>query len=181
MSDELTIEASRSFQTFARKMREADKSIRLETSKAIRVAVVPIVVELKADILAINSKVEGRSSSSSGEAARAAHAGSSKRQGRASHGLRAIVARAVQVRIVYAAGREVVQVRIDSSQLPPGQRNLPKALTARKWRHPTWGHEPWVYQVGSPGYWPRPFFRHAPAVRESILEAMRTVARNIKQ
>lgn len=175
MSDELTIEASAAFQDFTKRLRAAGKPIRLETNKAIRLAVVPIVVELKADILAINSKVEGRAGASSGEAARAAKAGSSKRQSHVSHGLRATIARAVQVRVT-AQG---VQVRIDSSKLPADQRNMPKALTAKKFRHPTWGHDPWVDQVGSPGYWPRPFARNSASVRASILDAMHKVALGI--
>jgi hypothetical protein len=172
---DIRIVESRQFAEMAAKLKGADRQLRLGLNKAIRTAAVPVVVHLKTEVMSITSKVDGKSGSSSGETARAQHAGSRKIQAGRSHGLRATIARAIQVKVTSVGPRASVRIRVDASQLPADEKTLPRALdSAKGWRHPVFGHDAWVHQTGKP-WWHRTILEHEAQFREAITKAMREV------
>jgi hypothetical protein len=183
------------------KMRTAaNKEIRTELNKAIRLTAVPIVAELKAAVMSIDSHVTGNGtsgpgrdssgrfistrrliSSGGGEAARAQHAGSGKSQANRNHGLRATIARAIQVKITYAGNRVGVRLRVDGTKLAPDQRTLPMALDKPKFRHPVFGQDVWVDQTGKARWWQDTVYKHAPEIRAEMIAAMDRAFKSMKR
>lgn len=159
----------------------AGKELRASLNKGIRAAAKPAVDDLKAAVMAIDSKVTGKSGASSGEVARAQHAGSGKVQRKRSHGLRATIARSIQVKITASGPRAGVRIRIDGSKLPEDQQKLPKALdSAKGWRHPVFGNKNvWVTQKGKP-WWAVTINKHEDEMRSRILAAMKETADKLK-
>jgi hypothetical protein len=167
---------SKQFTELSKRLKSSSKELRKELNKEIRAAAKPAVDDVKAAVLAINSKVSGASGLNSGETARAVHAGSGKIQRSRSHGLRATIARAVQLKITTNG----VRIVVDSSKLPEGQKNLAKALDNPKgWRHPTFGHEPWVTQTGDHYFEPN-IEKRKDDIRSRITAAMHTIAEKVR-
>lgn len=173
---DVALEPSREFKELAKRLKSAQKDVRGELRKAIVTQSRPIVGHLQQAVTAIDSKVDSRGAASSGETARAMHAGSRKIEAKRSHGLRATIARAIQVKV----RTNGVQIRVDLARLPVEQRKLPRALDSPKgWWHPVYGHNTRVHQVGA-SWWSRTIETHHDDVRRAILAAMRTVADKVK-
>lgn len=105
---------------------------------------------------------------------------SAKARAKRGTGLRDSVARSL--RLVTKTGSRIplVRIQVDASKMPPDQRTLPKHLDSKTgWRHPTFGKDPWVKQVGQP-WFSVTIERHAPAVRARILKAMDDIADKIE-
>lgn len=187
------------FKRAMNKMRnEATKAIRTELNKAIRTTTKPIVAELKASVMSIDSHVTGGNSgpgrdsmgrfistrrlvgASSGEAARAQAAGSAKGQMNRNHGLRATIARSIQTKISYSGVRVGVRIRTDGTKLPADQRNLPRALDLPKFRHPVFGRDVWVEQTGKARWWQDVIYLHSEEIRKDIIAAMSRAMKSLK-
>lgn len=134
-------------------------------NKEIRAQTKPVVADLRRAVQSIDSRVK---SDGAGAQARRLHR---KGRGRA-HGLRASIARAIQVKIRISGFRTGVSIRVDGTKLPASQRTLPKKLDSpRGWRHPVFGGPAWVQQYGKP--WWRPTIEPSiPRVRNGIHEAV---------
>ncbi|WP_086847075.1 hypothetical protein [Amycolatopsis kentuckyensis] len=92
-------------------------------------------------------------------------------------GLRRHVADATKLQIRATGIRFVV----DSSNLPAGQRTMPRHLDSPKgWRHPVFGNrDNWVHQQGKP-YFGTTIKRRSNDFRRAILQAMDDTANKIQ-
>jgi hypothetical protein len=179
------VEGAKQLGELSKKLKDPmQRDLRLELRRRITAETKPVVADLRQAVMAIDSKVDsaGRIGSSSGAASRAMHAGSRRIESRRSHGLRATIARAIQVKIRTSAASPGVKITVDLSKMPEEQRKLPRALDSIKgWRHPVWGHTAtWVTQHGAP-WWSKTIEVHRDSVRAAIIEAMRAVANKIRQ
>lgn len=95
-------------------------------------------------------------------------------------GLRDTVARSLRLVVKTGSRTALVRIEVDASKMPEDQRTLPRHLdSAKGWRHPVFGHKPWVAQKG------RPWFavtirKHLPAVRANVIKAMDDIAKKIE-
>lgn len=92
-------------------------------------------------------------------------------------GLRDATARGVQIKVNLTGRSPGVRVRVDTRHFPEGQHALPKYLngTIPRWRHPTWGHDPWVNQL-SHEYFENTITPHLPKVGTEMEKVMSDVA-----
>lgn len=158
-------------------------AIRKKLTATIQKRLARIVEEQKALALAMSVKgVKG-----SGTARREAFHKSARLRGKkvrdrkGGYGLRAATARGIKSKVNYTGRKLGARVLVDSSAMPPSQRNLPKHLdNPRGWRHPVFGNRAkWVKQVGEP-YFTRPIERHREAVSREIKEDVDEVMRTLK-
>lgn len=180
---DLRITGGESFAALSKRLKgPAQKTLRLEMNKAIREAAKPMVADLKAAVMAVDSKVDGKAGLGSAEVARAMHAGSRKVEAKKSHGLRATIARSIQLKITASGPRTGVRIRVDGTKLPEDERKLPMDLDNPKgWRHPVFGNrDKWVTQHGRP-WWDVTILKHKETVRSRILDAMKSTADKIKE
>lgn len=133
------------------------KAIRRELSKGMREAVKPLVPKARTAVL-----TEGTS-------------------GGKSTGLRKDMARAVQVKLDMGvrSKRIGVRIRLDGSKL----RGRPSSLVAYyegalPWRHPTFGHDPWVSQPHR-GFLTDVVDANRESVTRRIIDAMDDIGRKI--
>jgi hypothetical protein len=192
-SVDFRIETSAKFQDVMKQLKgPLGKKLRSDLNKGIRDAAKPIVKDVQSAVLAIDSSVNhggvGRDASgrfvrnsgsrlgiNSGELSRAIQSGSRKVEIGKSHGLRATIARAVKLKITTTG----VRIVVDGSALPTEQRNLPQALNkAKGWRHPTFGHEPWVQQSGHP-YFDPTILKRADDVRAKIRDVIASITKEV--
>jgi hypothetical protein len=94
-------------------------------------------------------------------------------------GLRESIARAVQMQVRTTGRFGGVRIRVDRRQLPPAQRTLPGHLDEGRWRHPTFGHRPWVTQTARPGWWTQTVRRNTPRMQAQIRRVLDDIARRI--
>lgn len=184
-----------------RKLKAVDKKLATKLRKAIRQGVKPAVAATKTAILTL--PVEGSRGGGSkqrskhafrqsfgrvldkagddelGSEALVAKENRARERAKRGSGLRRSIAAAIKVDIKTGSKTAAVRIMVDASKLPVDQRSLPAHLDDPKgWRHPTFGHKPWVAQHG------RPWFevtirRHVGTVRTSILAAMDDLAREV--
>lgn len=104
--------------------------LRKSMVKRTRLAIYPVVPDLKANIRSLPSAGTGHT------------------------GLREKTARGVQVKVSVAGPRVGARVRVDPRLFPDGAKALPKRLEGiGRWRHPVYGNrDVWVNQE------PHPFF-----------------------
>jgi hypothetical protein len=107
--------------------------------------------------------------------------GQSARAGRKP--LRRDIARATQLRIRTAGRNAGVAVWINPRTLGPGRANLPGYIEGvrpfQRWRHPTFGHDPWVTQRPHP-YFYRTAARHETRVQWAAIQVVNRMAREIE-
>jgi hypothetical protein len=97
-------------------------------------------------------------------------------------GLRAAIARRTRVSIRTTGRRAGVAIRSSKLGMPRGFRNAPKRLNARGgWRHPVFGHDRWVSQMGKPGWFDDTIAKFKPAAREAAHRAMVDIAKRISR
>ena len=166
------------------KLKAFDPKLRTELRKSINKAARTVVTAQRKAIMATNSS----GTFGSGHATRAAHAlsksgytssGLAQASGAAGKaiggaGLRSSVARSLRVINRDSSGSSGVRVTAESSRMPAGQQQLPRAMNTGQWRHPVFGNrENWTTQTVSPPNW---FYeagsQQAPAVYQAIREAM---------
>lgn len=134
------------------------KAVRAAMNKRIREATKPLVKQLQDAVRA----VPVTSTRGSGSKARFAHAAGGRELSeksaatlRGGAGLRETVAKAIQTKVTNSGPRQGIRIRVDGTKLPPNQRRLPKFLDGQgRWRHPTFGRDPWVLQTGRPWWTP---------------------------
>jgi hypothetical protein len=153
----------------------ADKSLRTYLTNGLRAAAKPIVAEMRAEV-----KGQGGGSRGSGARARAAYRLSRSKSTRATaaasaerrSGLRATIAAATGSSATTGTDRTNLTFRMKSSQLPPSQRTLGKRWNAPTgWRHPVYGHDVYVRQLGRP-YFDKVIKANQPLLEEGIRTAM---------
>lgn len=141
-----------------------------------------IVREQKAAALGMDVKgVKGRGTSRRQAFHQsAALRGKKVRARKGGYGLRAAVAQGIKGKVSYSGRKLGARISVETSHLPPSQRNLPKHLdNPRGWRHPVWGNRKvWVRQVGEP-YFSEPIERHQAEVRRDIRAAVDDLLRRI--
>lgn len=171
----------------ARRLRSAGgegKQLRKELLKAIRSGAKPALTDTRKEVRTIPvTGVRG-----GGRKAREEHQfgrskgdeGRRRTRARKGSGLRDTVARSLRLVVKTGSKTPRVRIEVDASKMPEDQKTLPRHLdSAKGWRKPTFGHDPWTTQHG------RPWFsvtieRHAPAVRASILNAMDDIANKVE-
>lgn len=110
-----------------RRMNDAELKKRFRSE--LRKAAAPMVPAVRASIAAIPAK------------------------GPRSTGLRQRLQRATRLSVKTVGRGASVQVLVDSKRMPDGEKALPKDMEGlQRWRHPTFGHEPWKTQE------PHPYF-----------------------
>lgn len=84
-------------------------------------------------------------------------------------GLRATVARAVSAKVSSGARSSSLRVTAAQAKMPPSQRKLPRHLNTGRWRHPTFGREPWVTQTAPPAWFDDAMSETGPRVRDRAI------------
>lgn len=164
------------------------KMARPELARGLRKALVetvkPIVPEVRSAALSIPTS--GGGGFGAGAADRAIHTvgrSRAKNQTRVVNralggsGLRARIAAAVKSVVRVSTSSVAVYLKVDASQFPDDQRILPKYMDGiGRWRHPTYGHDPWVQQDAHP-YFRKTIEPHIPEVELRVRAVMTEVAR----
>ena len=74
-----------------------------------------------------------------------------------------------------------VSVKARKSGMPRGFANAPKRINAQKFRHPVFGKDRWVEQVGAPGFFDHPLQRDHVAYRAACVRAIEDMADRISR
>lgn len=97
-------------------------------------------------------------------------------------GLRAAIARATKVSIRTTGKRAGVAIRASKLGMPRGFRNAPKRLNAKGgWRHPVYGRDVWVSQLGKPGWFDDTIATFKPEAVVAAKRAMVEIAKRISR
>lgn len=92
-----------------------------------------------------------------------------------STGLLARISAATKLQVLASGIRFVVREKqVD----PEYGATLVVGSEGKRWRHPTYGHKPWVAQVGQPWFYPT-LRAEGPAFRRAAIQAMHNVMRKI--
>jgi len=177
------IEGADQLRELAQTLNGADKVVRGELAKGLRAAAKPVLAEVRAE-----AKGPGGGARGAGARARAAYRLSKSRSTRATaaasaerrSGLRATIAAATGSSVTTGTDRVNVTFRMRSSQLPPEQRTLGKRWNKPQgWRHPVFGHDAWVQQVGHP-YFDVVIKANAPVLAAGVEAALRAAVETIQ-
>lgn len=134
--------------------------LRKDMTKRLRTSVQPIVPEMRRKIKALPGA-----------------GGTDKRSKKAKEqrprGLHDSTARGVQAKVSVAGPKVGVRIRIDPRLFPDGQKNLPRYLNGSlpRWRHETYGHEPWVTQ-DSHEYFEPTILPHRARVEAEVIKVL---------
>lgn len=169
MPIELSVEQNKLTTLVARLAKEADGArLRLELVRNLRVAVAPAVEEIKSGAMQIK---RGTSDSSRP---------SKKNQVEDSAvSLGAAIARGITTQVRMKGRAAGVAVKAKKAGMPRNFANAPKRINAKKFRHPVFGHDRWVDQVGAPGFFDNPLQRDRLAYRAACVKAMEDMAARI--
>lgn len=171
----------KAYRDLAKKLRQAGrKDLRAKLRKKIADAGKPVVEDVRAAVrnVPVTARGGGRAQRRKYNVERASTARAKASAARRGSGLLETIAKATKLKVT-AKGVKIV---VNSAQLPPDQRTLPRHLdSAKGWEHPTFGD--WNAKVRQKG---RPYFgatikKRAPAFRRAIVEAMDEIAREIDQ
>jgi hypothetical protein len=168
------------YRDLARRLREAGRrELRAALRKHIADAGRPVLDEVRT--AARTLPVSGSRGGGTAQRRRFATANASDKRklsaGRRKVGLRRSIASAIKLQVTARGVRFIV----NSTQLPPDQRTLPRHLDSPKgWRHPVFGNrEQWVHQEGKP-YFATTIKKRAPQFRRAILDAMEEIRRELE-
>lgn len=167
------------FRSLGRVFRKAANGaeLRKKLTKTLKAEAQTAADDVKSAVRAVQSR--GVAGGGSGQR-HAAHAAKRKRAARGGHGLRASVARSVEVRVKYSGRTTGVRIFVDTALMPGGQQKLPRYLnTPRGWRHPVYGHGPWVRQTGQE-FWEPPIRSHVHRIRSAITTAVHEALRELR-
>lgn len=141
------------FRDAVEKLRRGPAGIRRALNKSIKAATDPAESELKARIMAIESK----GTKGGGRAQRSTFLAGRSKSGRLPRhtGLRKNIARGVTRKISYSGFSTGVRIRAAGTYLPPDQQTLIRKTNSGKvFRHPIMGNrEAWVDQKFAPSGW----------------------------
>lgn len=168
---EVTVQQSRLTELAARLSKEADGArLRLELARNLRIAVAPAVAEVKSGAMKIK-----RSSSNGSRPSKKNQVADSDVS------LGAAIARGVTTQVRMKGKAAGVSVKARKSGMPRGFANAPKRINAQKFRHPIFGSDRWVEQVGAPGFFDHPLQRDHVAYRAACVRAMEDMAKRISR
>jgi hypothetical protein len=155
----------------AARLREAGRGdLRRQLDSRLRSAARPLVTELKGAIR--STPVSGARGGGGRQRARHVNAALPT-------GLRESIAQAVTLSVRSTGRYGGVRIRVDRQQLPRSQRSLPGHLDTGRWRHPTFGHRPWVTQTARPGWWTQTVRRRTPGMQAQVRRVLDDIARRI--
>lgn len=105
---------------------------------------------------------------------------SQKSVGERPRGLRDAIARGVQLKVSLSGKHAGVRLRVDPRHFPDGQKHLPKYREGvlKRWRSPTFGHDPWKVQRPEPYFFPV-IRAEAPRVRADVLDIVNDITSRI--
>lgn len=92
-----------------------------------------------------------------------------------STGLLARISAATKLQVLGSGIRFVVR---DKQVDPKYGTTLTAGSEGKRWRHPTYGHKPWVPQTGQPWFY-KTLRAEGPAFRKAAIQAMHNVMRKI--
>jgi hypothetical protein len=149
-----------------------------ELRDKLRDAAKPVIPDLRAAIMAIPSKGEhsgGRSTRIAHKFAKASAKSKAnpKSMGKfqAKSGLRQAIAAAVQVSVSATGGE--VQIRVNGSAMPEGQRGLPFQMDGgRPWKHPVFGIKGTSVTQEAHPFFDRAIISHIPRIEREVNAAM---------
>ena len=156
----LTIE-QRALVALGRALRaEADgKQLRRDLIKELKKPLAPAVSEIKAGVMAMPAS----GIPSAGES------------------LRRAVARRIKSEAKLSGRAVGVRVRARRTPAVRGFANAPKRLNSPKgWRHPVFGRDQWVSQLGKPHYFDEPLQGRRQEFRRAVIRAMDQAARRLR-
>jgi len=143
--------------TRALRSHEDGKALRRGLTKEIRGALAPAVAEAKSAILGMSSS--GLSEGGS---------------------LRTAIARQIKAEARLSGRSAGARVKAKKRGMPRGFANAPKRTNrAAGWRHPVYGRDAWVQQLGKPGWFDDSMQGNRAAYRAAVIQAMGNVARQI--
>lgn len=205
MPDDVRITGAEQLATLSKRLKAAGlvgKKLRKELLKAVRAGAKPALADTRAAVKSIpvtgargggrkqrerrkfrqayGDFIEKTEEDELDSAAIAAQRERIRARSKRGTGLRDSVARSLRLVVKTGSRSTLVRIEVDASKMPEDQRTLPRHLdSAKGWRHPTFGHDPWVSQKG------RPWFevtirKHAPAVQAHIVKAMDDIANKIE-
>jgi hypothetical protein len=153
----LSVTGGRELRALARDLRgHADrKEINARLRRELRFAAKEMIPPVRAAILAIPSK------------------GQSAARGRPS--LRRKMSSATQVAVRTTGGSAGVKLWVNPRRMPPGQGSLPGYMEGEgRWRHPTFGSEPWFTQAPHPYFYRTvaPLIPRAERAAEQVLDSI---------
>lgn len=169
------------FQALSRALKAAGEgkgkdSLRGQMLAELRAIAKPIQSDLRAAILAVDSKAQAHSSARRAAAALSRTKNvdekkASRALGRS--GLRESIARSLRISVTDSG----VRITTTGATLPKDQRGLPRALNKPQgWRHPVFGDkDTWVQQYGNPPGW---FFSTAEAHKPMAAKRVERVVRD---
>ncbi len=151
----LSVTGGRELRALARDLRgHADrKEINARLRRELRVVARTMVPPIRAAIMAIPSQ------------------GQNAARGR--RGLRQRMASATQVAVRTTGGSAGVKIWVNPRRMPPGQGSLPGYMEGEgRWRHPTFGSEPWFTQAPHPYFYRtvEPLLPRAEHAAEQVLD-----------
>jgi hypothetical protein len=170
----------------SKELKTVDKKLPTKLRKAIRDGSKPAVAATKQAILALPVKgTRGGGGTSRAfhhfERSKAKDEDRRRLQAQRRSGLRKTIAGAIKLQIKTGSKTAAVRIVVDETQLPADQRTLPRHLdSAKGWRKPTFGHDPWTLQRGGP-WFESTIRRHVVPVRAAILKAMDDLANEIER
>lgn len=140
----------------AAQLRTADPKLRRNLVSAMRKAAGPVVKATQDAILDSPSKHDGT--------------------------LRREVAKTVSSAISTAGSQVTLNIISSGSRMPEGKENLPAYLNdATRWRHPVFGHEPWVPQSSrAEGWFDQTISGQARDLQAAVQGAMDETARQLE-
>lgn len=159
----MRVDGAAAFRDTARRLRDAGrKDLKLAMAKRIRAEGRPVVLDVRAAVLATPSKGTRPSRSARGH--------------RGGLGLRQAMARATTVATSASKTDPSIRIKVARGRMPYGTRAVPRYYegAARPWRHPVFGE--WL--PGQASQQPRPFFyatitAHSSDFRRAIVKAIR--------
>lgn len=140
------------------KYEDNGKALRRDLVRNLRTAVRPAVTQAKASIMSMpSSGLHPRGES-----------------------LRSAIARQVTTQVSLTSRSAKVKVKVGRRGMPRGFRNAPKTTQlAKGWRHPIYGRDRWVPQIGRPGWFDVPMRSHRAEYRAAVEAAVRECADRI--
>lgn len=144
-------------------VKSLDREIFRDLSREIGRIAKPMVDDMREAVQATSASAGGGGSISSATATRAAFSISRSRGALTARkftgivgrsGLRAAVARSVQVQRRTSGSTAGVRIKANSGSMPADQRKLPAHMDEGSWRHPVLGNRSaWVTQTVTPSGW----------------------------
>lgn len=187
---EFNVTTNTEWDAAVKRLRSADKTVRVEMGKEIRKITAPIVKEMRQEILGMDSRVTGisggarsraRTAAERAKDVRAAKERAQRRLERGGYGLRKTIAQSIRTKISLNGRSQGVRIRVDPARLGVAGRKLPRNIDKGRWRHPVFGNrENWVEQTNKPGWFTATAAKHQATARNDIMHAIQRAVKKIE-